>query len=124
MLRTEAQAGGLQVSTMNMPGDFPGSRDQDFQVAELRIGYGDRRSLFLLVAIPLEIVMEPGQEPAALLDEEKAVLLLFTQQQAQALTSAVPAIVPRGLPVCPLCGAPLDSGPLACVRQNGHRESV
>jgi uncharacterized repeat protein (TIGR03847 family) len=124
VLRTEAQAGGLQASTMHMPADFPASPDQDFQVAELRIGYDDRRSLFLLVAIPLEIVMEPGQEPAALLDEEKAVLLLFTQQQAQALTSAVAAIVPAGRPVCPLCGAPLDGSPHACVRQNGHREIV
>jgi Protein of unknown function (DUF3090) len=30
VLRTEAQAGGLQASTMNMPADFPASPDQDF----------------------------------------------------------------------------------------------
>jgi len=26
--------------------------------------------------------------------------------------------------VCPLCGAPLDGGPHACVKQNGHHEIV
>src|SRR5947209_9873183 len=49
VLRTEAQAGGLQASMVNMPADFPASPDRDFQIAELRIGYDDRRSLFLLI---------------------------------------------------------------------------
>ena len=124
VLRTEAQAGGLQASMVNMPADFPASPDRDFQIAELRIGYDDRRSLFLLIVIPLEIIMEHDQEPMALLDEENAILLLFTQQQAQALTSTIAIIVPAGRPVCPLCGAPLDGSPHACVRQNGHREIV
>ena len=124
VLRTEAQAGGLQAQVLKLPADFPMSPDWDFQIAELRIGYDDRRSLFLLIAIPLQIVMEHDQEPLALLDEENAILLLFTQQQAQILTSTIAAIVPAGRPVCPLCGAPLDGSPHACVRQNGHREIV
>jgi len=124
VLRTEAQAGGLQAQVLKLPADFPMSPDWDFQIAELRIGYDDRRSLFLLIAIPLQIVMEHDQEPLALLDEENAILLLFTQQQAQILTSTIAAIVPAGRPVCPLCGAPLDGSPHACVRQNGHRQIV
>jgi len=124
VLRTEAQAGGLQAQALKLPADFPMSPEWDFQIAELRIGYDDRSSLFLLIAIPLQIVTEQDQEPLALLDEENAILLLFTQQQAQILTSTIAAIVPAGRPVCPLCGAPLDGSPHACVRQNGHREIV
>lgn len=124
ILRTEAQAGGIQASMLQMPGDFPLPPDHDFQVAELRINYDERRSMFQLVAVPLEILMEPGQEPMARIDEEGAVSFLFTARQAQALTNTVSIIVPAGRPVCPLCGTPLDGSPHACVRQNGHREIV
>jgi len=80
--------------------------------------------MFQLVAVPLEIIMQPGEEPATRINEADAVSFLFTQQQAQALTNTIAAIVPAGRPVCPLCGTPLDGSPHACVRQNGHREIV
>ncbi len=124
VLRTEAQAGGLPATTTSLPVDFPLSPEHDFQVAELRINYEERRSMFQLVAVPLEIIMQPGEEPAARINEADAVSFLFTQQQAQALTNTIAAIVPAGRPVCPLCGTPLDGSPHACVRQNGHREIV
>jgi len=124
VLRTEAQAGGLSATTTSLPVDFPLSPEHDFQVAELRINYEERRSMFQLVAVPLEIIMQPGEEPAARINETNAVSFLFTQQQAQALTNTIAAIVPAGRPVCPLCGTPLDGSPHACVRQNGHREIV
>jgi len=124
VLRTEAQAGGIQAAALQMPGDFPLPPDHDFQVAELRINYDERRSMFQLVAVPLEILMEPGQEPMARIDEEGAVSFLFTTRQAQALTNTISIIVPAGRPVCPLCGTPLDGSPHTCVRQNGHREIV
>lgn len=124
VLRTEAQAGGLPATTTSLPVDFPLSPEHDFQVAELRINYEERRSMFQLVAVPLEIIMQPGEEPAARINETDAVSFLFTQQQAQALTNTIAAIVPAGRPVCPLCGTPLDGSPHACVRQNGHREIV
>jgi len=124
ILRTEAQAGGIQATALQLPADFPLPPDHDFQVAELRINYDERRSRFQLVAVPLEILIEPGQEPMARIDEEGAVSLLFTKRQAQALTNTISIIVPAGRPVCPLCGTPLDGGPHACVRQNGHREIV
>ncbi len=124
VLRTEAQAGGLPATTTSLPVDFPLSPEHDFQVAELRINYEERRSMFQLVAVPLEIIMQPGEEPAARINEADAVSFLFTQQQAQTLTNTIAAIVPAGRPVCPLCGTPLDGSPHACVRQNGHREIV
>ncbi|HET8850947.1 MAG TPA: DUF3090 family protein [Ktedonobacteraceae bacterium] len=124
VLRTEAQAGGLPATTTSLPIDFPLSPEHDFQVAELRINYEERRSMFQLVAVPLEIIMQPGEEPVARINETDAVSFLFTQQQAQALTNTIAAIVPAGRPVCPLCGTPLDGSPHACVRQNGHREIV
>ena len=31
-------------------------------------------------------------------------------------------VLPAGRPICPLCHTPLDGGPHACVKQNGHRE--
>jgi uncharacterized repeat protein (TIGR03847 family) len=124
VLRTEAQAGGLPATTTSLPVDFPLSPEHDFQVAELRINYEERRSMFQLVAVPLEIIMQPGEEPAARINVTNAVSFLFTQQQAQALTNTIAAIVPAGRPVCPLCGTPLDGSPHACVRQNGHREIV
>lgn len=37
VLRTEAQAGGLQSNATRLPADFPRSPEHDFQVAELRI---------------------------------------------------------------------------------------
>lgn len=80
--------------------------------------------MFQLVVVPLEIIIQPGQEAMARINEKDAISLLFTQQQAQELTNTITAIVPAGRPVCPLCGTPLDGSPHACVRQNGHREIV
>lgn len=124
VLRTEAHAGGLRANTTGLPADFPQSPEHDFQVAELRINYEESRAMFQLVAVPLEIIMQPGQEPVPRINEKDAVSLLFTQQQAETLTSTIAAIVPAGRPVCPLCGTPLDGSPHACVKQNGHREIV
>ena len=124
VLRTEAQAGGLPATTTSLPVDFPLSPEHDFQVAELRINYEERRSMFQLVAVPIEINMRPGEELEARINEEDAISILFTQQQAQALTTTIAAIVPAGRPVCPLCGTPLEGSPHACLRQNGHREIV
>jgi len=124
VLRTEAQAGGLKVTLTSLPVDFPLTPDYDFQVGELRINYEERRFMFQLVAIPLEVAIEPGEEPTANLKEDEAISFLFTQEQAQALTNTIAAIVPAGRPVCPLCGTPLDGSPHACLRQNGHREIV
>jgi uncharacterized repeat protein (TIGR03847 family) len=123
-LRTEAQA-GPSPSVPGMPANFPRRPMHEFQVAEMRLGYDERRNLLQLVAAPLEIILEPGQEPQAIVREEEAVTLLFTLGQAQQLSTTITVVVTSGRPVCPLCHTPLVEGvPHACVKQNGHREIV
>ena len=80
--------------------------------------------MLVLTSIPLGIVMEPGQEPQVILRDEDTLSFRFTLQQAKELTSSITILVSGGRPVCPLCRAPLDGEPHACVKQNGHRELV
>jgi uncharacterized repeat protein (TIGR03847 family) len=121
ILRTEVQV-GPRPAPVTMPSDFPRNPDHDFQVARLGLNYDEARALFLLVVVPLEIIMERGQEPQAWIREDAAVSFLFTQHQAQALTNTITILVTSGRPVCPLCGTPLDGGPHVCEKQNGHHE--
>lgn len=123
LLRTEAQA-GQRPQPATMPANFPRTPDYDFQVAQIKIGYDEYRNHFLLSITPLEIIMEPGQEPQAVVDEEAAVAFYFDLQQAQQLSENIATIVSAGRPVCPFCGTPLDGSPHACVKQNGHHQIV
>ncbi len=122
-LRTEAQA-GQRRQPASMPTSFPRTPDYDFRVAQIKIGYDEYHNRFLLSVIPLEILMEPGQEPQAIIDEEAAVAFFFDLQQAQQLSEDITTIVSAGRPVCPFCGTPLDGSPHACVKQNGHHQIV
>src|SRR5712692_4295448 len=117
ILRTEAQV-GPEPSPVEMPANFPRKPDYEFQVGRLLLNYEERRDLLMLIAVPMEIRMESGQEELQVfLLEDDAVSLLFTVQQAQALTSTITALMSSGRPVCPLCRTPLDGGPHACVKQ-------
>ena len=60
----------------------------------------------------IEILLERGQEPRAIIREDEAISIFFTLEQAQALTSAITLLVSSGRPVCPLCHTPLDGGPM------------
>lgn len=122
-LRTEAQVGQRRPPA-SMPASFPRTPDYDFRVAQIKIGYDEYRDRFLLNVVPLEILMEPGQEPQAIIDEEAAVAFFFDLQQAQQLSEDIAAIVSAGRPVCPFCGTPLDGSPHACVKQNGHHQII
>ena len=66
--------------------------------------------------------MEPGQEPQVILRDDDTLSFRFSLHQAKELTSSITTLVSSGRPTCPLCRAPLDGGPHACVKQNGHRE--
>ncbi len=121
VLRTVAQAGAKQVPE-GMPANFPSRPTFEFQVGQIRIGYDEGRTLLALIAAPIEILLERGQEPRAIIREDESVSIFFTMQQAQNLTSSINVLVASGRPVCPLCNTPLDGGPHACVRQNGHKE--
>jgi uncharacterized repeat protein (TIGR03847 family) len=123
VLRIEAQAGDRPLNE-GMPIWFPQSKAHEFQVGQMKINYDERSTQFLLSAVPLEIMMESGREPQVFMDEERAISFLFTQRQAQRLSSSITQVVTAGRPVCPLCRQPLDGGPHACIRQNGHTEIV
>ena len=121
VLRTVAQV-GPKPTIGGMPASFPAKPTFEFQVGQLRIGYDEGRTLLALIAAPIEILLERGQEPRAIIREDEAISIFFTMQQAQVLTSSINVLVTSGRPVCPLCNTPLDGGPHACVRQNGHKE--
>lgn len=124
ILRTEAQA-ETSSQPPEMPADFPRSPEYDFREAQIGLTYDPRAEVFTLTIAPVDIIMEPEQEPQAQIREEDHISFLFTMQQAHSLTSAINALLSiGGRPVCPLCGTPLDGGPHACVRQNGHYEVI
>ncbi len=122
VLRTEAQTGSRPIAA-GMPSDFPTHPTYEFQVGQIQINYDQHSTQFLLNATPLQIVME-RDEPQVFMDEEHAISFLFTHRQAQHLSSTIAQVVVSGRPVCPLCHTPLDEGPHACIRQNGHLEII
>lgn len=122
ILRTEAQSGGLPDQGGDIPSDFPVSPDYDFQVGQLRLNFEGHREAFVLVAVPFDIVEDEEGEPQIDMHSDDALSLLFSVAQAQQLTRRITNLVSKGRPVCPLCHTPLDGGPHACVKQNGHRE--
>jgi len=123
ILRIEAQA-EPQPTLVGAPASFPQKPSFEFQVGQLRISYDERRNLLVLIGVPLEVVIERGQEPQVILREEDTLSFNFTLLQAQELSRAITVLVTSGRPMCPLCGTPLDGGPHACIRQNGHREFI
>ena len=123
VLRTEAQAGS-HPTPKGIPADFPRTPEYDFRESHMTLTYDERDAMFTFTVAPLEIVMDQGQEPLALVHEEEAVSFLFTHKQAQDLSSTINVLITGGRPVCPLCQTPLDEGPHACVKQNGHHEIV
>lgn len=123
ILRTIAQVDPLPAPA-GMPANFPKRPTYEFQVGQIRLGYDENRELLVMIAAPLELILERGQEPQVIIREEEAISLLFTPGQAQLLTRTISALMSSGRPVCPLCQAPLDGGPHACEKQNGHRQII
>jgi uncharacterized repeat protein (TIGR03847 family) len=123
VLRTEAQVGS-RVAPASKPTDFPRTPEYDFREVQIGLTYDEFNALFTCTITPIEVVMEPGEEPQAIIHEDQAVSFTFTHKQAQSLSSAISYFVSGGRPVCPLCHMPLDGGSHACVKQNGHSEIV
>lgn len=124
VLRTEAQAGGRPAPT-GLPADFPRTPEYDFRTSQMSLTYNESDTLFTFTIAPVEIFLEAGQEePQALIHEEDAISFLFTHKQAQELSSNITLLLSGGRPVCPLCHTPLDGGPHACVKQNGHHTII
>jgi len=124
VLRTEAQAGG-RPPPAGLSADFLKAPEYDFRTSQMNLMYDERDEMFAFTVTPVEVVLEVGtEEPQMLVHEDDAISFLFTQKQAQELASEIAALISGGRPVCPLCQAPLDGGPHACVKQNGHHEIV
>jgi uncharacterized repeat protein (TIGR03847 family) len=124
VLRTEARTGTSLSRLKGMPPDFPLAPTYDFQVGQMKLNYDEREETFVLNVTPLEMIVEPGQDPLIEMHEDESIQFAFTQQDAQELSNAITEVVAAGRPVCPLCGTPLDGGPHSCVKQNGHREII
>ena len=124
ILRTEARAGGLSSALGDMPANFPMPAEYDFQVGQLRLNFDEAHETFTLAAVPFEVVEDESGEPQIALHSDDMLSLNFTVEQAQQLTNRINLLVNSGRPVCPLCHTPLDGGPHACVKQNGHREII
>lgn len=121
VLRIEAVPGGLPGSE-GMPADFPHYPTHEVQVGQMRLNFDDEVNTFALSVIPLEAMLESEEEPQIVMHHDDAIVFSFTLRQAQLLSNAIRNVLAAGRPVCPLCHTPLDGGPHACVKQNGHRE--
>lgn len=121
ILRVEARADD-EGGPVPMPSDFPMTPSYEFQVGQIKLSFDEREAIFSLDVTPLSIIMEPDTEPQLVMREEDTISFVFTQQHAQQLSHSITAVVVSGRPVCPLCHTPLNGGPHACVKQNGHRE--
>jgi len=124
ILRVEARADSLPGTVTNLPDGFPMPADYDFQVGQLRLTFDNELSTFILAAVPFEVAENELGEPQLYLQSEDELSLQFSIEQARDLTNRITLLVSRGRPVCPLCNAPLDGGPHACPKQNGHREII
>ncbi|HEV2656753.1 MAG TPA: DUF3090 family protein, partial [Ktedonobacteraceae bacterium] len=96
--------------------------DYELQAGQMKLGYDEDSTALLLSIVGLEIVLDSNEEPQVVMKEDDAISFLFSLEDARELSAAIIAVVNAGRPVCPLCHAPLDGGPHACVRQNGHRD--
>jgi uncharacterized repeat protein (TIGR03847 family) len=123
VLRVEASAQSLPEPAA-LPDDFPSQPDYEFQIGQMRLSFDEEANTFLLSVAPLEILMERGQEPEVVINDDNAISFGFSLRDAQALSTAITTLVSAGRPVCPFCGTPLDGGPHACAKQNGHHKIV
>lgn len=123
VLRVEASAQS-SLEPMPLPDDFPSRPDYEFQIGQMRLSFDEEANTFLLSVAPLEILMERGQEPEVVINDDNAISFGFSLRDAQALSSAITSLVSSGRPACPFCGTPLDGGPHACAKQNGHHKLV
>jgi uncharacterized repeat protein (TIGR03847 family) len=123
VLRVEASTRGLP-ELVSLPDDFPSQPDYEFQIGQMRLSFDEQANTFLLSVAPLEVLMERDQEPEVVINNDNTISFGFSLRDARALSTAITAIVSAGRPVCPLCGTPLDGGPHACAKQNGHHKIV
>jgi uncharacterized repeat protein (TIGR03847 family) len=93
---------------------YAGDPALEFRVAQMALGFDDRRGLFLLLAYAAEDVEESGSE------SRPTFSCQATPDQLRALAEQIEEVVAAGRPLCPLCGEPIDRAGHHCIRSNGH----
>ena len=89
--------------------------DPVYRVGELALGYDVEEDLVILVT--KEILTEE-QDP----EEARVIRFWCSRDQIRALAHWGLEVVARGRPLCPQCGAPMDSEETHfCPKKNGHR---
>jgi uncharacterized repeat protein (TIGR03847 family) len=92
-------------------GPFPSSADHDFRAGRLGMGFHPPDRTVVLYTYELGMSDE---------EEEPTLRVRLTQEHCASLGVNLDDIIAGGRPVCPLCGAPMDSAGHACIRSNGH----
>jgi uncharacterized repeat protein (TIGR03847 family) len=89
---------------------YTGAPSVEFRVAQMALGFDDRKGLFLLLAYAAEDT-----------DETRATFSCqATPDQLRDLAEQIEQVVAAGRPLCPLCGEPIDKTGHHCIRSNGH----
>jgi len=90
--------------------EFPADAEHDFKVGRLALGFDPADKTVVLY------VYEIGVE-----DETNPTLSVrLAQEHCAALGVQLKEIIGGGRPVCPLCGASIDTAGHTCIRSNGH----
>jgi len=93
---------------------YAGAPALEFRVAQMALGFDDRKGLFLLLAYAPEDVEESSAE------SRPTFSCQATPDQLRALAEQIEEVVSAGRPLCPLCGEPIDAAGHHCIRANGH----
>lgn len=123
ILRIEAQSGAPLAPTTR-PATFTDRVDYDLQAGQMSLSFDEDENAFVIHAVPVEMVNGEMDELIGVLHEEETLAFSFALVQGQRLAQDITLVVASGRPVCPLCQQPLDGGPHACVKQNGHSKAV
>jgi uncharacterized repeat protein (TIGR03847 family) len=91
--------------------DFPESPDHQLRVGRMSIGYDPSGRV-----VVLHVFAEGRDED----EDDPDVLVRLSQPACAALNVTLEEIIAAGRPLCPLCGAPMESGGHTCIRSNGH----
>jgi uncharacterized repeat protein (TIGR03847 family) len=99
-----------EAATPDRARAFTGDASLEFRVAQMALGFDDRKGLFLLLAYATDDV-----------DEARPTFSCqATPDQLRELAEQIEQVVAAGRPLCPLCGEPIDKTGHHCIRSNGH----
>lgn len=110
----------VSAAEPHAPAGFPEQTDIDVQVGQLALAYLEDEGKILVRITPILFVREEDEEILADQENIADIDLVATTSQVKEICKSIRYILSSGRPRCQLCGAPLDPGPHACPKQNGH----